>query len=49
MLKSAAVRASIERRALEWVRPRLPVSVPVWRVHTPELIAYPKLVDVPSI
>lgn len=35
--------ASYERRALELVRPRLPVAVPDWRLFTPELIAYPRL------
>lgn len=36
-------RAARERRALELVRPRLPVSVPEWRLFSPEVIAYPRL------
>ena len=41
-------RARHERRVLDLVRPRLPVAVPEWRIHSSELIAYPKLLGVPA-
>ncbi len=44
-VREAAAR---EHRVLDLVRERLPVAVPEWRVHTPELIAYPKLPGTPS-
>jgi aminoglycoside phosphotransferase (APT) family kinase protein len=34
---------STEARVLELVRPRLPVLVPDWHVHAPDVIAYPRL------
>lgn len=41
--------AEIEARALRLVLPRVPVAVPDWRVHAPELIAYPRIAGVPAI
>lgn len=41
-------RAEHEARVLALVASRLPVAVPEWRVHTLELIAYPKLAGVPA-
>lgn len=40
--------ATVESWALSLVRPRLPVTVPHWQVHTRELIAYPRLAGVPA-
>lgn len=39
----------IEARVLQFVRPRLPVAVPDWRVHSREVIAYPRLGGTPAI
>jgi macrolide phosphotransferase len=39
--------ANRESRALAFVRRHLPVAVPEWRIHTPELIAYPRLGGTP--
>lgn len=41
--------ARVEARVLALVRPRLPVAVPHWRVHEPEVIAYPRLPGVPAV
>lgn len=41
-------RAASERRALELVRPRLPVAVPEWRLFSERLIAYPRLSGDPA-
>lgn len=41
--------ARVEARALQLVRPRLPVAVPDWRVHSDAVIAYPRLAGVPAI
>ncbi|WP_437801804.1 macrolide 2'-phosphotransferase [Sorangium sp. So ce693] len=41
--------ARVEARVLALVRRRLPVAVPDWRVHTDQVIAYPRLVDVPAV
>jgi macrolide phosphotransferase len=41
-------RARHEARVLAFVRPRLPVAVPDWRIHTDDLIAYPKLGGSPA-
>jgi aminoglycoside phosphotransferase (APT) family kinase protein len=41
--------AAHEARALAIVRGRLPVAVPNWRIHTGELIAYPRLGGTPVI
>ncbi|MGK4001372.1 macrolide 2'-phosphotransferase [Sorangium sp. So ce1036] len=41
--------ARVEARVLSLVRPRLPVAVPDWRVHTDHVIAYPRLGDVPAV
>ncbi|WP_438029254.1 macrolide 2'-phosphotransferase [Sorangium sp. So ce233] len=41
--------ARVEARVLALVRKHLPVAVPDWRVHTDQVIAYPRLVDVPAI
>lgn len=43
-----AVRADGERRALEFLRSRLPVGVPDWRLFTPELIACPRVPGSPA-
>lgn len=40
--------AEYEARALELVRPHLPVAVPDWKVNEPQLIAYPRLPGVPA-
>ena len=40
--------AAYERKVLELVSRHLPVEVPDWRVHTPELIAYPMLGGEPA-
>ncbi|AZN31181.1 aminoglycoside phosphotransferase [Flaviflexus salsibiostraticola] len=39
----------VERRVLELVAPALSVPVPDWRIHTPELIAYPLLPGSPGL
>ncbi len=41
--------ALVEARVLAFVGPRLPVPVPRWRIHTPEVIAYARLPGVPAI
>lgn len=41
--------ARVEARVLSLVRPRLPVAVPDWRVHTDRVIAYPRLDGVPAV
>ena len=41
--------ARIEGRVLQLVRPALPVAAPDWRVHAPEVIAYPRITGVPAI
>jgi aminoglycoside phosphotransferase (APT) family kinase protein/GTP-binding protein EngB required for normal cell division len=38
-----------EARALDLVKPRLPVQVPDWRVHAPDVIAYPRLPGLPAV
>lgn len=38
-----------EARALRLVAPRLPAAVPDWRVHTDDVIAYPRLPGTPAI
>ncbi len=38
-----------ERRILDFVRPRLSVAVPEWRISTQELIAYPLLPGFPGL
>lgn len=45
VIASAAAEATV----LAIVHPRLPVAVPDWRVHTPELIAYPRLGGTPAV
>ncbi|KYG05409.1 macrolide 2'-phosphotransferase [Sorangium sp. So ce542] len=48
--RAAVVEAArVEARVLALVRGRLPVAVPDWRVHTDQVIAYPRLGDVPAI
>lgn len=42
-------RADVEGRLLALVAPQLDVAVPDWRVHSPELIAYPPLPGVPGL
>lgn len=41
-------RAAHEARVLAFVKPRLPVAVPDWRIYAPDVIAYPKLAGVPA-
>jgi aminoglycoside phosphotransferase (APT) family kinase protein len=41
--------ARIEARTLTLVGPRLPVSVPDWRLFSDELIAYPRLPGTPAL
>lgn len=40
--------AAYEKRVLDLIRRSLPVSVPDWKIHTPELIAYPRLAGTPA-
>lgn len=42
-------RARHEARVLQTIRPQLPVAVPDWRIHSAELIAYPRLAGTPAI
>lgn len=42
------VATRTEARVLQLVGPRLPVGVPDWRVHTDDVIAYPRLGGVPA-
>src|SRR5690625_3023388 len=42
-------RADIEGRLLALIAPQLDVAVPAWRVHSPELIAYPLLPGTPGL
>lgn len=44
-----AARVADERRVLDFVRPRLPVAVPDWRIAGPELVAYPLLPGRPGL
>lgn len=39
----------VEARVLALVGPRLPVAVPDWRVHAPNIIAYPRIVGTPVV
>ena len=41
--------SQVEARVLALVGPRLPVAVPEWRVHSPELIAYPRIAGTPAV
>ncbi|KXZ23406.1 macrolide 2'-phosphotransferase [Bacillus nakamurai] len=41
-------RAAAESDVLTFLRSYVTVSVPDWRIHTPELIAYPKLDGIPA-
>jgi aminoglycoside phosphotransferase (APT) family kinase protein len=41
--------ARIEGRVLRHVGPALPVAVPDWQVHAPEVIAYPRIIGVPAV
>jgi GTP-binding protein HflX len=45
----AAVAAEVEARVLRLVAPRLPVAVPRWRIHAPDLIAYARLPGTPAV
>ena len=42
-------RADIEGRLLGLIAPQLDVAVPEWRVHSPDLIAYPLLPGTPAL
>ena len=46
---SVVEAARVEARVLRLVRPHLPVAVPDWRVFTDQVIAYPRLGDVPAV
>jgi aminoglycoside phosphotransferase (APT) family kinase protein len=39
----------VEASVLALVRPRLPVAAPDWRVHAPDVIAYPRLAGTPAV
>ncbi|WP_434417953.1 phosphotransferase [Nannocystis pusilla] len=41
--------AYVEARVLRLVRPRLPVAAPDWRVHAPDVIAYPRIAGTPAV
>ncbi|QHZ48751.1 macrolide 2'-phosphotransferase [Bacillus sp. NSP9.1] len=41
-------RAADEGKVLQLLKSHLPVDVPDWRIHTAELIAYPKLAGIPA-
>lgn len=41
-------RAVYEGKVLKLLQNHLPAAVPDWRIHTPELIAYPELPGVPA-
>ena len=45
----AMARATYERRALDFLKPRLPVAIPDWRVFADDLIAYPLLPGQPAL
>lgn len=47
--RDAAAKLSEERRILEFVRPRLSVAVPIWRVCSDELVAYRRLPGEPGL
>jgi len=47
--KEVREAARREARALALVRPHLPVAVPDWRIHTDEVIAYPRLGGDPAM
>lgn len=42
-------RADVEGRLLAAVAPHLSIAVPDWRIHAPDLIAYPLLPGVPGL
>lgn len=41
--------SAAEARTLKVVRTHLPVAVPDWQVHAPDIIAYPRLPDIPAV
>ncbi|PCC74425.1 macrolide phosphotransferase [Nannocystis exedens] len=41
--------ARVEARVLALVGQRLPVAVPDWRIHAPDVIAYPRIGGVPAV
>jgi aminoglycoside phosphotransferase (APT) family kinase protein len=41
--------ARVEARVLALVGPRLPVAVPDWQIHAPDVIAYPRIAGVPAV
>jgi hypothetical protein len=43
------VRAQNEKKILEFVRTRISVNVPDWKIVQPDLIAYPMLTDNPGL
>lgn len=44
-----ATSSYVEARVLRLVRPRLPAAAPDWRVHAPDVIAYPRISGTPAI
>ena len=44
-----AEAAGVEARVLRLLRPVLPVAIPDWRLHAPDLIAYRRLPGMPAI
>ncbi|MEN3584834.1 macrolide 2'-phosphotransferase [Streptomyces sp. ZYX-F-203] len=44
----AGARLAVEGAVLTAVRDRVPVPVPDWRLHTPRLVAYPRLAGEPA-
>ncbi|MHC6630710.1 macrolide 2'-phosphotransferase [Streptomyces globosus] len=44
----ASARLAFEGAVLAAVRDRIPVPVPHWRLHTPDLVAYPRLPGAPA-
>ena len=46
---SVVAAAYVEARVLRLVGPRLAVAVPDWRVHAPDVIAYPRIAGTPAV
>jgi aminoglycoside phosphotransferase (APT) family kinase protein len=44
-----AAAAAIEARVLARIAPHVPFAVPDWRIHDPELIAYPRIPGTPAV
>ncbi|HEY0706177.1 MAG TPA: macrolide 2'-phosphotransferase [Polyangia bacterium] len=41
--------AAVEAKALAFLAPHLPVAIPEWRLHTNDVIAYPRLPGTPAL